>query len=682
MESSAPKRRKTSPTSSIPVESTTPRDPPPQQQQQLSESRLTPESPTNPSGSRDQPAPSRAEELPASQPESPDEDDAAADVSNALTAQLEHHSEGDGTASSPASRPPDVPARAQSAPFDAGGGPERSGSHSPVRRACGAILGAQPARRSPSRPQPRPLPPPAPENEEDLFNPFIGRALQRSPLNTGVLPVVVPQEPELPPTPHQLDPVVSTPPSGIHNTPSKRRRPGNTGGLSRQESPSKGASQDVHDPPQKLPQKPRVFRVARRGSPVRIIEQELPAVQASIDQHEKPKSEYAPGTHPRRSVRINPLAEKQKERDELLREVAQLEADLQLATRENQAAAQGMSSLADRNEVLDLFRRHLLPAQKDGEPDPTTEWLETAMDPIAMLGFNGSSSSFLPPPIPQQEEEPEPPPISHHPIPLSAAEELPYLQVFTPLTFTSKSTSISAPSEHGEPVLKKLSIRIGSATPPGLFVAGMEMIVNTRTLAVSSLAVPRLDPAAVRELQPFIDSITSSQTPPHSALTRNVSILAWAMSEWYRVALKRAKFWHAVEKQLGPEAKDGLHEVVRAMRTRKRRKKRAREEVDDVGSSFESADSAGGSLDGMLLSKADLLPHMGRSAMDVGVPCLAEEGSGAESELRVSWTIEFDWTGEARSKLDVDISVPGKCKCPRSHQRKTQCSNLEQSSSQ
>ncbi|KAK2599501.1 hypothetical protein N8I77_011252 [Diaporthe amygdali] len=654
MESSAPKRRKTSPTSSVPVESTTPPDPPPQQQP--TEPRATSKSPTRSSLSRRQPASIRAEELPASQPESPDDD---ADISNALTAQLEHHSEGDGTASSPASQQPYAAATAHSAPSDAGGNQERSGSRSPVRRAGGATLGAQPARRSPSRPQPRPLPPPAPEHEEDLLNPFIGRALHRSPLNTGVLPVVVPQEPELPPTPHHNDPVVSTPPSGIHNTPSKRRRQGNIGGRAREESPSKGASRDGDGPPQKESQKPRVFRVARRGIPVQIVEKDPPASQPSKDQSEKSKSEFAPGTHPRRSIRLNPLAEKERERDALLREVAQLEADLELATRESQAAAQGVSSSADSSDMLDLFRRHLLPVQKDQEPDPTSQWLETAMDPIAMLGFNGSSSAFLPTPIPQEKEKPEPPSISHHPIPMSAADELPYLQVFTPLTFTSKSTTISTPSDQGEPMLKKLIIRVGSATPPGLFVARIDMTVNTRTLAVSSLAVPRLDPAAVSELQPFINSITR-KAPQHSALTRNISMLAWAMSEWYRVALKRAKVWHALEKQLGPEAKDGLLEVVRAMRTKKRRKRRARGETGDVGGSFESANSAGSSLEGMMLSKTNLLPHMGRATMDLSVPCLAEESASAASELRVSWGIEFDWTGEARSKLGVEVGVPGK----------------------
>ncbi|KAL1867890.1 hypothetical protein Daus18300_006165 [Diaporthe australafricana] len=656
MESSAPKRRKTSPTSSVPVESTTPPDPPPQQHPP--ELRLSSESPARSAVARHETTSRRAEELPASQPDSPDDD---ADVSNALTAQSEHHSEGDGAASSSASRPPDPTALAHTAPSAGGESQETSGSRSPVRRVGGNTLGAQPARRSPSRPQPRPLPPPAPENEEDLFNPFIGRALQRSPLNTGVIPVVVPQEPELPPTPHHHDPVVSTPPSGIHLTPSKRRRQANVEGRARQNSPSKETSRDGHGPPQKESQKPRIFRVARRGSPIRIVEKELPALQSPKDQSEKPKGDFAPGTHPRRSIRLNPLAGKQRERDVLAQEVAQLEVDLELATRENQAAAQGVSSSADTSDILDLFRRHLLPAQKDQEPDPTTQWLETAMDPIAMLGFNGSTYAFLPPPIIQEKEEPEPPPISHHPLPMSAEEELPYLQVFTPLTFTSKSTTISAPSDQGEPMLKKLTIRVGSASPPGLFVASIDMTVNTRTLAVSSLSVPRLDPAAAGELQPFIERITSSQAPRHSALTRNISVLAWAMSEWYRVALKRAKFWHALEQQLGLEAKDGLPEAVRAMRARKKRKRRGRGEADDAaGGSFESGDSAGGPLDAMLLSKGDLLPHMGRAAMDLSVPCLAEEGAGTASELRVSWGIEFDWTGEARSKLGVGIGVPGK----------------------
>lgn len=510
------------------------------------------------------------------------------------------------------------------------------------------------------------------------MNPFAGRALPRSPMRSSVLPPVAAQEePELPPTPQHPDPVVSTPPSGIHNTPSKRRRPGHTTDApARSTSPSKGPSQHEQGPaqapapsapPQKESQKPMTLRFARRGSPVRIVEQELPPVQKEKEEQARPKSEFAPWTHPRRSIRLNPHAEKESERDALLKDVAQLEADLELATRENERAAQGLPSSANRNDVLGLLRRHLLPAgSTEPEADSKAAWVEAAMNPIALLGFNGASSLLLPPPIPQEEKkEDEAPPVSHHPIHMTASEELPYLQVFTPLVFTSKITLVApSPDNEGAPTLQKHAIHVRSATPPGLFVAQLEMTVNTRTLAVSGLTVPRLDPAAAGELTPFIDSVCSPQAPYHSALTRNVSVLAWALAEWYRVALKRAKFWHALEGQLGPQAKDGLGEVVRAMRTKKKRRRRAHQQAEDsdAGGSTEPAEPV--SLDGMLLAKADLLPHMGRTSMDLEVPSFAEGADGATSELRVSWGIQFDWTGEARSNLGVDIGVPGKCKFP------------------
>lgn len=702
MESSAPKRRKTSPTSSVPVESTKPPGPPSQQEQEQGPSsrarspqRPSFAAPTKSSLARSNPdhlarrqtaSSQRAEEPPASLPNSNDDD---AEVSTALTAQLQHESEGDGDTSPHAS--PDAAAatrQAHSAPAATTQG--HSEPQSPLKRAGGSTLGGQPPRRTPNRPrpEPRPLPPPGPETEEDLLNPLAGRALPRSPLrNTGLLlAAAAHEEPELPPTPQHPDPVVSTPPSGIHNTPSKKRRQGIARGAdARQTSPSKGASQQEKQqkqpekqperalghglgkgpPPQKESDKQMTLRIARRGSPVEIVEADLPPPQKEKEIQGKPRDGFAPGTHPRRSIRLNPHVEKENERDALLREVAQLEADLDLARRSNESAAKGSPSSADKKDVLDLLRRHLLPTGRtEPKAESQTAWLEAAMNPIAMLGFNGVSSLLLPPPLPQEEKEKaEPRPVSHHPIPMTASEELPYLQVFTPLAFTSTITAIApSPDHEGGPTLQKHTIHVRSASPPGLFVARLEMTVNTRTLAVSSLTVPRLDPAAAGELTPFVDSVCSPKAPHHSALTRNVSVLAWAMAEWYRVALKRAKFWHALERQLGPGNKDGPGEAVRAMRTRKRKRRRGQQQVEDgggAGESFGSAESGG--LDGTLLSKADLLPHMGRTSMDLEVPCFAEKSNGVKSDLRVSWGIEFDWTGEARSNLGVGIGVSGKC---------------------
>lgn len=512
--------------------------------------------------------------------------------------------------------------------------------------------------------------------------PFAGRESHRSQLltNTGVLPVVVREEPELPPTPQRPDPVVSTPPSGIHNTPSKRRRDPSERLAAQPSSPSKqrSLSQDVAPdvPPQKESQK--VVRREGRGAgrfegTVADASRPLQEIEEGEVEAAKPKSEFVPGTHPRRSVRLRgPDWAKREERDRLKKEIEQLEADLELARSENDNAAQGLGLIANEDTILDLLRRHLVPVEEIDQPAANAQWLEKTMNPIAMLGFNGLKSLHPPPPIITQEtkDKTESPPVSHHPIPMTASEELPYLQVFTPLAFTSTINTISPPSDQpDQPTLQKHMINVRSATPPGLFMASIEMTVNTRTLAVSSLSVPRLDPAAAAELQPFLDSTTSSQAPYHPALTRNISLVCWAMGEWYRVALRRAKFWHALEKQLGPDAgKAGLVEVVLATRAQRKRAKRSRQrdQAGDVeseagaGDSFASVESLGG-LDSMLFSKAEVMAHMSRTSMDLSIPRLLSDGIAATSDLRVKWSMDFDWTGEARSKIGVDVSMPGKC---------------------
>ncbi|EEY23438.1 predicted protein [Verticillium alfalfae VaMs.102] len=111
-------------------------------------------------------------------------------------------------------------------------------------------------RRSPVKPNPRPLPPPIPKTKVLIRSPGGGlnrtpppgsqpaapepidpvdptrdlessqaRLLDESQAGSEVPEPEEPEEPELPPTPTQKgleDPIVTTPPTGIHNTPSKR----------------------------------------------------------------------------------------------------------------------------------------------------------------------------------------------------------------------------------------------------------------------------------------------------------------------------------------------------------------------------------------------------------------------------------------------------------------------------
>ncbi|KAI0446378.1 hypothetical protein F4803DRAFT_504614 [Xylaria telfairii] len=511
---------------------------------------------------------------------------------------------------------------------------------SPIRRVGGGL--SMRPRRTPTKLFPRPLPPPSTE-EEELIDPFKGRRLRRSP-PPGVLPEIQPDEPELPPTPTQKglsDPssVVTSPP-GIHNTPSKRPRR------------SRALAAKMNSSPLKHP-------------PLRPPERDTQAVEETPPLREEPRRKRRKRMpHPAREVEEpDPLADKKVLRDALLAEVAQLEDDLRVATRENERLHRGqggsrcrttdldLPDAEEQSRLLDVLRRHALPPEKETAPDPSRDWLEAAMNPIAFLPFGHGALApplILPGAAKEEKEEEKEPPVSHHPVPMAADEELPYLQVFTPLTFTSTITTLQQDTAETDspPLLQRHAISVASS-PPGLFAATVDMAVDTKTLAVIELAVPRLDPAAVPELGPFIDSILRGGG--NSSLTRNISVITWAMGEWVRLATRRARFWYAVTRELGSADK-----VLRCAEVMRRRTKRGRGQ--------QNADDEDGGDEKKEPSRADVIALMGRSSLDLEIP---PGGHGDEDEeeqvtARISWKVEFDWTGEARSRVRLLLGAPTK----------------------
>jgi hypothetical protein len=205
---------------------------------------------------------------------------------------------------------------------------------------------------------------------------------------------------------------------------------------------------------------------------------------------------------------------------------------------------------------------------------------------------------------------------------MTADEALPYLQVFTPLTFTSHVSALPRPDNEG-PLLQKHTITASSTSPRGLFTARIEMTVNTRTMAITELAVPRLDPAAEAELRPFVERMVEKgdERVPHSSLYNNISVLSWGMGEWLRVAVQRAKVWIALEREVND--KDALLQMVARQRsrkkTRRRRKRRWVDQREDGDSDGEGeATGDGSSLDGLMsYETADLLPFLGRTCLDL-----------------------------------------------------------------
>ncbi|KAI0836528.1 hypothetical protein F5Y06DRAFT_105205 [Hypoxylon sp. FL0890] len=631
MDSSAPKRRKTSPTTNVPVGGS---DAPPSSEGLLKRSarRQRPSfaSPTKASLARSNPdilerrSPSRARpshDAPTTS-EAGNNDPILQRTSDVR--QIRDDTETSGR----------EPQRAQSISADQ--------PWSPVRRATGAM--ASKPRRTPNKPSPRPLPPPSAE-EEELINPFRGRALRRSPAGAPES-----EEPELPPTPTEKgisDPAsISTSPMGIHNTPTKRPRR------------SRALAERIKSSPLK---QPPLFPVEIAGGSMR---EESPTLTAKGTLRAKPQGrKKRRKSHPARNVQEpDPLEEKKALRDSLLAEVTRLKSDLELATRENnrlhqlqQTRRDGSASKGSENKdgLIDLLHRRVLPPEKDVTPDPSQDWLDAALNPISFLPFSKTNASLPSLFAPQQDiaEEAENPRVSHHPVRMTADEELPYLQVFTPLTFTSAVSIIPRDDLMSPGLVLQKHIISASSTPPGLFAAKIEMIVNTKSLSIAELRVPRLEPSAVGELGSFVEKIVQGSSA--SALTRNVSVMTWAMSEWVRIATRRAQFWCALERELGSSG--SLIKCAREMRRGAKKKGPGRPALaEDSDDELELQTRA----DKTRFTKADILPQLGRTSLDLQLSGI-DDAEEAPS-VRIQWRIEFDWTGEAQSKMGLLLGAPAK----------------------
>ncbi|WYZ35936.1 hypothetical protein EsH8_X_000583 [Colletotrichum jinshuiense] len=655
MEESAPKRRRVSPRLSSQrdddgnnTESTTPPDPPPPRA--ANPRRPSFASPTKSSLARTNPdilqrrsrsrSPSKAvDSNPSTQPEHENAAEGSAAQAGGRTERFLERG---------AARPRSNMSGTTAVDSQNLGSPAR---RMPASRLSGAL--ATRPRRSAGLPNPRPLPDPGPEDADD-FNPFGGRVLNRTP-PPGAIPARAPppdperdHEPELPPTPTQrgrADPVVTTPPLGIHDTPSKRRR--------RTASPSKSSplKQPPLRPPElsqktKDPSKKTMPRPAREKSPSRMAR--------------KTRSAKGPsGTHEARQIPMpDPHSELKEIRDALQAEVASLEADLDFAAGENERVRKAQSrrsgilqplSSARQVQLLDLLRRHLVPPEKETKPDAAQQWFDLAMNPTSWLSIGSLGQAQL---SMSQDKVAEDiaPPTSHHPIAMSAVDELPYLKAFTPFEF-SATTNMLPRETDADPLLRKHNIVVRSAHPAGLFMAKIEMTVNTDKLHITELSVPRLDPAAVAEVGPFIEKVVKGGSNTH--MNRNVSIVTWAMAEWYRIAVERANVWHTLESELGDKEK--LMQSVAKIRTK--RKKRRRKDDDEATDSQDTDGMTAEKSRTEDLARSALLPHLGRTAYEIPIPYAVKEEISC---LRIQWRIDFDWTGEAQSKVGLMIGMPGK----------------------
>jgi hypothetical protein len=422
------------------------------------------------------------------------------------------------------------------------------------------------------------------------------------------------EEPELPPTPTQRgleDPTVTTPPTGIHNTPSKRTK--RTRGAKYKGSPLK---------PQPLPP---------------------PESEAENERSAKRRKEENAQRH---LVPIDPHAEKKRRRSRLLLEVQQLEADIALAEQENERIRKYYRSgrrdppeAPNSEEILKLLVRSTArPEFVDPPPKPKTIFQSIA----AFLPF---SKKPHPPPAASLKAD-----VPSH-LPQKLDDPLPHLQLFTPLTFTSTITLLpltpgADPSSTSTDILQTHSISANA--PSGLFYSRVNMTVNTSTLTVNRVDIDRVDPNAEAELGPWI----RQRALGNSVLGRDINAIYWAMSQWFEIAIKRAKFWCTLEAELGNEgarAKSNLK--IREASRRKKRKEGGPLDIGPVEEIYDQSELR------KIWTRRQLLLQMKRTAMTIG--------SGSV-ELTIEWRIAFDWTGEAEQCISASARLPATCK-PKQH---------------
>ncbi|KAM0421072.1 hypothetical protein ACHAPT_011143 [Fusarium lateritium] len=620
------------------------------------------------------------------------------------------------------------------------------GSGRSVRR-VGGSLGA-PARRTPSRLNPRP---PGPEEDED-FNPFRGNVLRRSP-PAGILmpadepPASMPEpelpsieasspplppasmpEPEFPEFPLSMDgpasefeagtpplpeepparespalpeepssprfPVESPPPVESHSpvesppAPVPESEPENDSPSQFLDLPSSSPEPPPASMPQpelppivqpdsqeeapsasqpvpKLPPSTRdaALRKSFRNSPMRFREVSQPkdsplakppsrlldkprksfqraGSSARITEHRPPVESNVP--EPRKPRAFDPDSAKKAERDALVQEMEKLKKDLETAQRENERIRLMQQSgrvLAPSNPegVIDLIQRQHVSTEAEKGQTMSQQLVRAALNPVALLPFG--KAPVPTPSVPVEDKQTEI--KSHHPVSLTAEEELPYLELFSPFSISSNIAVL--PAEVDQPLKQLHAITFRSREIPGVFTARMDMVVSATDLAILDLNVTALEPSSKPELGPFVEKICAGDC--NRSMQKNVGVLSWAMGEWLRVAVDRAELWCQLEASLG--SKDGVSESTSQMRARKSRRRKSDEEDED--SEFTHVES---------VNKADLIRYMGQQHFDISIPQNDTEDSGVV--MRLEWKTEFDWTGEAESKLAVLMGVPGK----------------------
>lgn len=246
----------------------------------------------------------------------------------------------------------------------------------------------------------------------------------------------------------------------------------------------------------------------------------------------------------------------------------------------------------------------------------------------------------LPTPPPEEAEKPLP---SHEPIELD--DPLPYLRLFTSFDYSSKMEVGQEPGHQTH--------FISMRSPSSLLHLDLNLTADATSQSISKLAIRSVSPWASHELGRWI---------AQRAARNDVGGVCWAAESYYDLAVKRATCWARCYRELGRLLKDAPGDkTAKSSAKRSGQRKDAQpdvppssnlleeeaEEVSGIGSDLTVREQ-----DGRPISRAELLHGLGRDGIVL---------RSKEVLFRVSWKIQFDWTGEAESVVGADAAVPGVC---------------------
>jgi len=205
---------------------------------------------------------------------------------------------------------------------------------------------------------------------------------------------------------------------------------------------------------------------------------------------------------------------------------------------------------------------------------------------------------------------------SHQPV--DTPDPLVYLGMFTNFQFETKLDLPRVQSFPSNRVHQKHIIDITG--PQSLLKASISIIIDTLTNSIIDLKLLELSPWANSELGPFIRE---------KALKHDVGNACWAISSYWDIAKKRARYWHQCEVAFG-------HLIVEYV------------EEDRKNAVLTHQEKSTQSL-----SRKDFNRHLGRDMIVL---------EDKHVLLKLKWKITFDWTGEAQSEIGVVSAVPRVCR--------------------